>query len=340
MIENHSRKMAQSTGKITQHGSDAMPDEIQQVSNAEVGTWKGCRRRWYLSYYLKLGLPRENKHGPRAIGTRVHACIDQYYKAKIDPELEADPLQLHDDLVKADIADWPEQEPEIKKDASLSRIMLEGYFEWLEETGADEGLTVVASEEEVRQPVELPAGVKVTIRGKLDLRVHDEHDDTIKFIDHKTVGDFTSPVRTLNIDEQMLMYDLLLRLAHPGENVDAAIYNMIRKVKRTSTAKPPFFMRFEVRHTREEVQTFYQRLIGVLDDIDHARQRLDDGEDHGVVCYPTPTRDCSWKCDFFHVCPLMNRPSDHPEEMLNLMYVRIDPYARYGAAERGTIGEG
>lgn len=307
-----------------------------QVSNSEVQTWKSCRRKWYLSYYACLGPRREEKHGPRALGTRVHTCLEAYYVQQLPGALPpdfVDPIALHDDLVRLDLMEYPEQAEQITKDAQLSRIMLEGYFEWLEESGSDAGMEIIAAEEEVRHEVTLPTGTPVIIRGKLDLRARQEHDDSVVFLDHKTVGDFTTPTKTIHLDEQLPMYELLLKLTHPGEKIDGGVYNMIRKVKRSQQAKPPFYMRFEIRHSREEIQTFYLRLMEALEDIEIMRHRLDEGADPNVVCYPTPTRDCSWKCDFYHVCPLMNRPSDKPEQFLEVAFQKIDPYARYKASE-------
>lgn len=239
-------------------------------------------------------------------------------------------LELHDiDVWNACLKD-SENTDAILKEADLSRAMLEGYFEWLEESGADEGLTVIAAEE----PIELAGLTPVTkthviIRAKLDLRVHRERDDTEMFLDHKTVAEFTTPTATLHLDEQMLMYEWLLQRVMPDAKVSGAIYNMIRKVKRTARAKPPFFERFEIQHSPQEINSFYRRLLGELEEIISVRRRLDAGEDPLSVVYPSPSRDCTWKCDFFPVCHIIDRPQDEPERVLEYLYEPTDPYARY-----------
>lgn len=321
--------------------------DTMQASNSEIATFKRCKRKWYLQYYRQLGLAREDQYGARAIGTRVHVCLDVYYKQQAEDFLAedvVDVLELHDDLVNLTCEEYPEQAEDVVKDAKLSRIMLEGYFDWLEESGADEGLIVAGSEQEVKTTIVLPTnGVPVTVRGKLDLRVKREHDGALLFLDHKTVQEFTTPTKTLHLDEQMLMYDFLLVMqqlaAEDGvepERVDGGIYNMIRKVKRTATSSPPFYMRFEIRHTREELRSFARRLVAVLTDIAEVRTRLDAGDSHENVCYPTPNRNCSWDCDFVAVCPLMNRPSDKPESFLEVAYTAVDPYKRYDTDDGGT----
>ena len=60
------------------------------------------------------------------------------------------------------------------------------------------------------------------------------------------------------------------------------------------------------------------------------REALDAGADPLEVAYPTPSRDCTWKCDFYAVCPLVDRPQDGGGEgMIEALYEVGDPYARY-----------
>jgi hypothetical protein len=304
-------------------------------SNSEMQAFKRCRRKWWFRYYLGLGVKREGPVGPRAIGTRVHACVAQYYngQASVAPAFAIlEPLALHDMLVAEDVERCPDQEVDIRKEADLSRAMLEGYFEWLEETGADEGLEIIAAEQALESDVGIIRGdgsvQVVTIMGKLDLRVR--QDGVSAFLDHKTVQEFTTPTRTLHLDEQMLLYHWLVEQTG-GERVGGAIYNMIRKVKRTARSKPPFYERFTVQHAPAEVQSFYVRMTGTLRVMIGVRAELDEGSDPRLVVYPTPTRNCSWDCDFYPVCPLIDRPDiGAGQTLIDQLYEVTDPYARYG----------
>jgi len=171
------------------------------------------------------------------------------------------------------------------------------------------------------------------VRAKLDLTIHDDALDEEWFLDHKTVGDFATPTKTLHLDEQMLMYDWLKGLTD-GIKVRGAMYNMIRKVKRTRAAKPPFFMRFKVEHSQQEIESFYVRLLGELDQIARVRQLLDAGHDPLRVAYPTPDRSCSYMCEFYHICPLIDRPQDkRGEPMIAMLYEEGNPYERYTELE-------
>jgi hypothetical protein len=309
-------------------------------SNSEIQTFKRCRRRWWLQYILKLVPIRPEKSGPAAIGTRIHTCVAYYYDLQVagfDGVLlgeygwSNDPLEMHDDLVQIDIDEWPDQEEDILKDADLSRAMLEGYFEWLEETGADDGIKPIAVEEEIEQEIETPLTcTPVRIRAKLDLRVECEGvngEPEPMFLDHKSVQEFKTPTRTLTLDEQMLLYDWLLRWR--DDFAVGAIYNMLRKVKRTARANPPFFQRFTVRHSTQELRAFHNRLMGELEEMIRCRAALERGEDHQIVAYPSPNRNCGWDCVFFDVCNLFNRPDEDPFGYVKRLFAEGDPYERY-----------
>ena len=307
------------------------------VSNSEVQCFKRCKRKWWLSYYRKLVPIREEVTGVRSVGTRVHAVVAQWYDQIAlgeDADLDSEgygALWLHGTLVQADIIANPEKADEISKDGDLSRAMCEGYFEWLEETGADEGITPIAIEEEVAQTIITPVTrTPVEVRAKLDLRVSfkgpgEEPQDM--FFDHKSVAEFTTPTRVLHLDEQMLLYDWLLRWQNLF--VTGAIYNMIRRVKRTKAAKPPFFQRMTINHSPQQMRSFHNRLMGELEEIIRVRTALDTGEDPMFVAYPTPNKNCHWDCPFFDVCGLIDRPEDDPDHYLSLIFEEGDPYARY-----------
>ena len=315
------------------------------ISNSEIQKFKRCKRAWLMAYYRKLIPIREDPTGPRSIGNRVHGVIAHYYELQMTvgaDEAVEQSLSLHDWSVALDYERCPEDEDEIRKDADLSRAMVEGYFEWLETEAVDEGMKVVGIEEEVEHTMDIPTAngpVPVRIRGKLDLRVAfenpngPEHEPLTLFLDHKTVQEFTTPTRALALDEQLLLYHWLL-LWHPelpGGRVSGCIYNMIRKVKRSSRAKPPFYNRFEVRHNNDEIRSFHTRLVGELRDILELRAKLDAGADPLSVAYPSPNRNCSWDCDFYSVCNLMDRPKDKPDDYIARIFREGDPYARYSS---------
>jgi hypothetical protein len=151
------------------------------------------------------------------------------------------------------------------------------------------------------------------------------------FLDHKSVAEFTTPTRVLHLDEQMLLYTWL---SHWKEYpVQGAIYNMIRRVKRTKRANPPFFARMTINHSPQQLRSFHTRLMGELEQMIATRTALDNGADPLFVAYPTPTKNCTWDCDFFDICPMIDRPEENPDHYISLIFEEGDPYARYKDAK-------
>ena len=333
---------------------DPVPrDGVYSISNGEQQTWKRCRRKWWLTWYRELRLKNVEFVGVRAIGDRVHRALAAWYEPEGQPRVDP-----RDALERAIVEDWTQvtrlaQERGLGEDrlrefaleyaesTNLERAMVEGYVQWLEETGVDSELRVIASETPMTADLEVRthAGDDRPLRviGLLDTRVHRVTDGRRLFLDHKTVGDLQTPAITLPQNEQMLHYDLLewLNTAEGERRCDGALYNMIRRVKRSAKAKPPFYDRVEVHHNVHELESYKRRLLATVADVMQAIDALDDGVDHRDVVYPTPKSDCRWDCDFFAVCNMFDDGSPGVEDMLGQLYVQGDPRDRY----RGTDGK-
>lgn len=312
--------------------------DLGSYSNSELKTWKRCRRKWYLAYFRELGVPenRLNPTGALQLGTRVHNALEAYYGAGRNPVTEFDQqyIPVYAPYTKETDPDiWDD----IRKEHELGRIMIEGYIEWLAETGADTGIEVVAAEAVVVVP--FPAIEGVTIRAKLDGRIERKVDGRRLFIDHKTTASITEPQRTLHMDEQMKYYHLIELLdslartgAEPPKPTGGALYNMLKKVKRTVRATPPFYARLEVSHNMDELRTMYRRVQAEITDILSVKQKLNDGWEHHDVAYPNPMPQCTWDCSFFALCGIMDDGSRW-EEMLDHEFVHVDPHLRYNLKE-------
>lgn len=291
--------------------------------------------------------------GPRAIGDRVHRALAQWYVAD---ERQIDPRTALEALIQADakavLTKFAGDEAltsillKMKKDDDLERAMVEGYVQWLNETGADADYEILASER--YEDAVLPglvgrSGTPVYIIAKLDAKVRRRSDGVLRFIDHKTVADFASKVMLLVIDEQMLWYSLIEILTNTprGERSGGAIYNMLRRVKRTMKANPPFYERKEVNHNRFQIERFYEQLHGTIRDLLTLERRLDEGASHHVAAYPNPNGNCAWDCDYRMICPLFNDGS-RVEDMISNYYVAGNPLSYYaidGVAPYNTINK-
>lgn len=270
-------------------------------------------------------------HGVMVLGTHIHDALAMKY------EKGADPLEVFRLIYANVMALLPEDQEflaeKVNKDFDLGIIMLEGYLEWIAESGEDIGLEVVGVEQRV--DVAFRPEDDVRLLAKLDLRVVTQHGQR-RFLDHKTVGNLTEPLKTLHMDVQMKHYHLLEYMLaveqglDPTSNVlcDGGLYNMLRKVKRTKTANPPFYGREDIGHNVHELRKYYQHVYEISSQILELRRRLDNGEDGTVIAPPTPMSNCSWQCEWVHVCPMFDDGSDGNRYLAD-MTVPHDPLERY-----------
>lgn len=323
-------------------------DGVYRISNSELQTFKRCKRKWWLAWYRELTLKTESFTGVRSTGTRVHRALAAWYVP--EGEQRVDP---RDALERVIIEDWTsisnlaaEREAneermaafavEFSASCNLERAMVEGYVQWLEETGADSDLRIIASETPLVVGLDIPMSEhhemrEVELIGLLDTRAYRTTDDARLFIDHKTVGSLTAPVMTLPQNEQMLHYHLLETLSDPDfeERCDGALYNMLRRVKRSAKAKPPFYDRIEVRHNPYELESYRRRLVTTTRNVLETIDSLDRGAHHLDIVYPSPTPNCTWDCDFFPVCNMLDDGSSGANDMLDALYKKNDPRDRY-----------
>lgn len=320
------------------------------LSNSEIQAFKTCRRKWWLAWYRGLKLRHESPVGARAIGDRVHRALKLWYTPTglpaTDPRAALERFIVEDwtrlvQLFGAESTELLRVQKQFNDEATLERAMIEGYLEWVNETGRDTDYDVISSEQYVEADISDMVSVdqKTKLIGKIDVRVRRKSDGVRLFLDHKTVGNLTQPRQLTPMDEQMLHYHLLewLNTSDGEERCDGALYNMLRKVKRTSTAKPPFYDRVEVRHNKHELESFKRRIIATVSDIYDVETALNDGTHHLDVAYPRPSRDCAWMCDFFPVCPMFDDGS-RAESMLSQYYRESDPLSYYGSESEEPEG--
>jgi hypothetical protein len=308
-----------------------MSDEVMpiRISNSELQTFKDCRRKWWLSYYRRLQPRMESKTGALALGSRIHAALDDYYSKGI-PLLDA-----HATLVEKDaqiLLESGRDTYDLESEAELGRIMLEGYLQWVEENGIDAELDMISTEEIIEMPL---LDNKVILQGKIDMRVRRKADGVRMFRDFKTVGgSFTDFASMAHMNEQILTYMMLETAQNKGdERSEGGIFTMLKKVKRSANARPPFYEQMEVRHNVFTLRNFWQRIHGTLTDLLNVRKALDEGTTHQFVAYPRPSRDCKWKCQFFAICPMFDDGSA-AEQAISEAYVSSDPYGYYHNEEK------
>jgi hypothetical protein len=312
-----------------------------RISQSRLKDYQRCKRRDWLKNVRRLAPRLVGPVGPLQSGTRVHEALQAFYEpgSIIDPRraLEAaiDSARLGYAQQCAESGVEPDAAVLAKftKDTDLERAMVEGYFEWLADTGADAHLQVMAAEEQVSITAEhlgADFGRAVEIVGKLDARVIDEVTGYTLFVDHKTAQSFERLLPTMQGDPQMLHYHLLLSILRPDEHVDGALYNMLRKVKRGPRSKPPYYMRETITHNAAEIESYRLRLIGLITNVIEFEDRIGRFGDLGPRMFapPTKTLDCSWDCPFFDVCDLFDDGS-RVEDAIRDLFEERDPLQRY-----------
>jgi hypothetical protein len=333
----------------------APTEGVYRISNSELQTFKRCKRKWWLGWYRELTLKTESYTGVRSTGTRIHRALAAWYVP--EGEQRVDP---RDALERVIVEDWTsiqrlaiernapdervtELATEFSASCNLERAMVEGYVQWLEETGADSDLRIIASETPLVVDIVVPMREHHEMRdvqliGLLDTRAYRVTDGIRVFIDHKTVGSLTAPVLTLPQNEQMLHYHILEMLSsvEGEERCDGALYNMLRRVKRSAKAKPPFYDRIEVRHNPYELESYRRRLLATTREVLETIDALDRGQHHLDIVYPTPNGDCSWSCDFSAICNMFDDGSSGTNDMLDALYKKNDPRDRYDKKGRDT----
>lgn len=308
--------------------------EVKLLSNSEMKDFQRCKRKWWLSYIRGLQrVAADAPMSPTHIGTTVHDALAAYY----DPEQRTDPVAFANEALDELLDEMPGWGDEIQKERELATAMLEGYLEWLEETGADSDLTIQGTETKVE--VKLVEGVHLI--SKLDAPVVRQRDGAKLAIEHKTVQAFDRPLMLLKLDTQMLTEHLVrfLHMQEEGATAEEAMFeaqgvlwNGLRKVKRGPRSTPPFYHREDVTHNLNELRNHWKHVVGIARDMQTRVDRLAAGETHQAVVPPNPTKDCKWDCPFFQVCGMFDDGSN-VEGALEAMYEVGDPLARYEGAD-------
>ena len=305
-----------------------MTDTPIRLSNSEIQAYKSCRRRWWLQYFREL-TPKDvtgSFVGPLSLGSRVHAALEAKYAN------HADPVSVYKELFEEDRIRFEETDAAAFADASerfyiegdLGRIMLSGLESWLVEEGADTDYAIIAAESEMVYPL---FGGRVLLSAKADLLIEDLRTGTLRIGDIKTAVQIKPYHDMINMSEQLMLYCCLAKLTQEL-NVSGGSYLVLKKVKRSTKSKPPYYELIEVDYSQKTLDNFWNRVMAESSEILSVRDRLDAGESHQTACYPSPGPDCSWKCPFFNGCYMFDDGSD-AERWLSDNFVQHDPYARY-----------
>lgn len=239
-----------------------------------------------------MGLDREEENARTSdVGTLYHAGLQALY-SDADPfaPIHAAKAEHIQRLAGGELPkDWANT-------YELAEIMVEGYIDWIAETGADADYRTLNVERRIEVEFDTILGDTIIITGQLDHEVVHEPTGLHYLRDHKSVQSMDQAGRQLQVDDQLLTY-AVLKMLEDGTHIAGAEHNMAKRVKRTATAKPPFYERAQVTFNIEQLRNHYRHMHGTLTEMIRAYQTLEaNPELHHDICPPTPTRDCGWDC--------------------------------------------
>lgn len=304
----------------------------RKFTSSELRQYQDCRRSWYIKYHLGYGPKRDaGEVGVSRVGTLYHLGVEAYYKgAEADDAIE---VVAHEVARTVGILEEAGRDTKrVKANGDLVRIMLEGFFEWLAETGADADLEVVSVEEAQEVPFAADYfstnyDVQVSLLGKFDLLARRRSNGKLVILDSKSVQSASDQELTAPIAPQFKHYGLIKLLQ--GERVDGALVRWARRVKRTARATPPFYGEVPVDHPLEVLRSYYLHTLSLVEEILIVERELLAGTDPITLGIgPRVTRDCG-RCFARPVCPVMDDATMNATDLLAWSYERVNPLERY-----------
>lgn len=264
---------------------------------SEFKGFRRCRRNWALHYRRQLER-RKYRPSTSGAGTLVHKGLEALYSGQD----WRDALNtLHsEDLARVE----PGYEETLVKHLQLSVLILQGYEEWLSETGADVGTETVSVERQLEVPFGTFEGHEVWVTGKVDRELLDQYGHPV-LMDFKTRDSMTLSEADRKAS-QLKTYSVL-RMMEDQTLYSAAVYRILRRVKRTARAKPPFYGDADLHFTLDELRKHYLLMQAQLREMVPLAVRVAEGMDlDDPQLYPNPHSDCGWDCPFLEVCPMMD----------------------------------
>lgn len=303
-------------------------DDPLRLTNSGMKEFMEDKRKWMLNSIFGFKKRGEAPVGPLALGSRVHSALEYLYREGDGLLSEYAKLSEIDRSLFMASPDgfWTEKVDAFNSEVELGRIMLEGYQEWAEEEGLDADITVEAVEKTVTAPIK---DGRVMLMSKQDLTIVDHMDDARVIRDFKTAQNMSDYDKLSSIDSQLPFYQYVESLADPDARLDGGQFVVLRKVKRTARSKPPYYQVWRTRANPHALESMSLKVDGLADDMLDVRNRILAGEDHRRIAPSNPTRDTSWKNQFYDLYPMMDDGSDYIR-MLGDLYEQVNPLLRYG----------
>ncbi len=299
-----------------------MTDAPVVVTHSELNMFLSCRRKWAW-YFVHDRQKPERHHGPLALGSRVHAAIEEYYKDG------SDPIAAHERLAAEAVAraeaDGERFIDTLYEDIIVGRNCVIAHQQWLEDTGADSNYDVEMVEEKLEAPI---LGGRVLLRGKVDVMFRERDSGALFISDLKTSGNWWGGQRELlERSYQHHVYLALTQLVHPEtEFIGGALYTVIKKMRNLDRATGPVVERFRAPATRRMAATKLRQIEAICAEMLRVADEVRGGNED--IAYPTPQQACRY-CEYKQPCELADESPRAAMDMLEREFVTGIRYKRY-----------
>lgn len=320
------------------------------IRTSERHDFKRCPQRWWWGW--REGLKPVQEKQALWFGTGIHLALEHFY-SPLGTKRGRHPLNIwrgyaRDEsitVMPSGVVDDANDKPTYVSAVQLGVDMLTGYFDLY---GRDEHIHVLAVEHPFQ--ITIPGtdkGEACLYAGKWDLLWRDLRDESLWLTDHKTAKDLST--NHLTLDDQAGSYWALagqfLRSSGaigPKERLKGIEYNILRKYSPPEDDRPVDAdgMRLnkdgsvskkqpktlEYRYKRERVHRTAREQASQISRIAVEAEAMDRMRHDKSLLYKSPTRDCTWDCNFFQMCELQERQSDW-ETFRDMAFRVEDPYA-------------
>lgn len=264
------------------------------ISHSEIKNWKRCRWRHHLASQCRLESLKRAL--PLAMGSLGHEILEKWYAL---PLLERSTKAMSKIAIKQ--ARITNEKSLSSEERELIIAMVVGYASWAR--AEDKALGIgdnVIPELEFMLP--LTAEGDVLLKGKIDTVFESTRFKlTVGHHEHKFVGRIETSV--FEQAEQINMYLWALRQLYPKMRSWRSYPNLLRKQMPGPRVTADLFCRTEEERTDEQIEQWAQDT------------RITAFDMLGASVYVTPTKDCTWDCDFRNACMLRGQP----EELLDVL---------------------
>lgn len=294
-----------------------------RLRQSEIATFDECRRKHKFQYGRQLVPQYDGRRmpasGQRDIGTIAHVGIEQLNLGGDEPEALGAMWAAIQEL--RSMAPEGTVLPELDKEGDpewwnvwrYAQAMVSNYVEWTKD-GNDVGLRTIAVEYEFEVEVCTFGDFVIVMYGKIDHVFDDPILNGYVVRDAKTVQNFSDNYRPQDTDFQLRNYAFACsELLGPPRRAE---HLMMKRVLGTGKAQPPFFERHQIPISGTILKNHHaqlqQRVIEMV--------MLRDAELDDPRLWPSPTKDCNWKCDYKHICPMVDDGSDY-EDMIDSLFI-------------------